>query len=285
MEYHLTPNQPVQVNKIASTCEICGGPYDTQYCMENPEQAFVDYASLGTDEARVPPILSNRSLLSKRVSTQQLTPKKDRLQVNTLTVKEVETPKPKEPALEDEFRDMHLNLLVLEVLAHVPTYEALLDKYIEKLELGKNESAFIQGDTPMKMKDPGLCILPCRLGNSKPFDTLADLGSCVNLIPLNLFKKLNIGLLKETEDALGLTDGTKSYPIGIVKNVQVHVGRLKLIEDFHVVDMEREPTCPLLLGIGFLATANAVIDCKKAKIMVGEGITRLIFGVKELDFG
>ncbi|GJR17641.1 MAK10-like protein [Tanacetum coccineum] len=71
----------------------------------------------------------------------------------------------------------------------------------------------------------------------------------------------------------------------IVRNVEVHVGKLKLFEDFHVVDMEREPTFPLLVGRGFLATANVVIDCKKAKIAVGEGLTRTIFGVKELDFG
>ncbi|GJV05353.1 hypothetical protein Tco_1338922 [Tanacetum coccineum] len=51
MEAHLAPKQPIQVNKITSSCEICGGPYDTQYCMENPEQAFVDYASSHTDEA------------------------------------------------------------------------------------------------------------------------------------------------------------------------------------------------------------------------------------------
>ncbi|GKA44930.1 hypothetical protein Tco_0737726 [Tanacetum coccineum] len=30
--------------------------------------------------------------------------------------------------------------------------------------------------------------------------------------------------------------------------------------------MEKDPTCPLLVGRGFLATAGAVIDCKKAKI-------------------
>nr|GEX07936.1 putative reverse transcriptase domain-containing protein [Tanacetum cinerariifolium] len=43
-----------------------------------------------------------------------------------------------EKALEDEFADFHLDLSVLEVLAHVPMYEALLDKYIENLELVKN---------------------------------------------------------------------------------------------------------------------------------------------------
>ncbi|GJY57032.1 hypothetical protein Tco_0456147 [Tanacetum coccineum] len=137
---------------------------------------------------------------------------KDQLQVNTLTVNEIETPRPKEPeeSLKDEFADLHLNLPVLEVLAHVTIYDSLLDKYMVSLELGKN-----------------------GLGDSKPFDTLADLGSCVNLIPLNLFKKLNVGLLEETEDVLGLADGTKL----------------------------------------------------KAEIVVGEGLTRSIFGVREIDFG
>nr|GEY04767.1 zinc finger, CCHC-type [Tanacetum cinerariifolium] len=157
---------------------------------------------------------------------------KDQPQVNFLTVNEIETPKPKEPkkALEDEFHDLHLNLAVLEVLAHAPIY-ALLDKYVESLELGKNGFAFIQGEMPKKMKDPGLFTLPCRLGDSKPFDTLADLGSW-------------------------LANGTKSYPVGIVNR-----------------------------GRGFLATASAVIDCRKAKIAIGEGITRSIFGVKEIGLG
>ncbi|GKE73321.1 MAK10-like protein, partial [Tanacetum coccineum] len=96
---------------------------------------------------------------------------------------------------------------------------------------------------------------------------------------------LKIGLLKETKDVIGLADKTRSYPIGIIRNVEVYVGKLKLEEDFHVIDMEKDPTCPLLVGRGFLATASAVIDCRKAKIAVGEGITRSIFGVKEIDLG
>ncbi|GKA27095.1 MAK10-like protein [Tanacetum coccineum] len=52
MEAHLALTQPTQVNKITSSCEICSAPHDTQYCMENPEQAFVEYTSSRTDEAR-----------------------------------------------------------------------------------------------------------------------------------------------------------------------------------------------------------------------------------------
>ncbi|GJU50653.1 MAK10-like protein [Tanacetum coccineum] len=170
-------------------------------------------------------------------------------------------------------------------LAHAPIYNAILDKYVESLELGKNGSAFVQGETPVKMGDPGLLTLPCRLGDSKPFDTLADLGSRVNIIPLYLFKKLNIELLEETDHIFGLADGTKSYPVGIIKDVEVHIGKLKLLNDFYVLDMKKDPETPLLVGRGFLATANAVIDCRMAKIAVGEGITRSVFSVKGIDLG
>ncbi|GJW52899.1 MAK10-like protein [Tanacetum coccineum] len=54
----LTPKSPsswhrslAPMNKITSSCEICSGPHDTQYYMENPEQAFVEYASSRTDKA------------------------------------------------------------------------------------------------------------------------------------------------------------------------------------------------------------------------------------------
>ncbi|GJQ95617.1 MAK10-like protein [Tanacetum coccineum] len=133
---------------------------------------------------------------------------------------------------------MSYNDLKHEVLYHALMYNVVLDKYVEILELGKNGSALIQGEMPKKIKDPGLFTLPCRLGDSKPFDILADLGSCVNLIPLYLFKNLKIELLEETDHVFGLADETKSYPVGIVKNVEVHIGRLKLLEDFYVIEID-----------------------------------------------
>ncbi|GJR11071.1 DNA-directed DNA polymerase [Tanacetum coccineum] len=283
MEAHLAPTQPTQVNKITTPCEICSGPHDTQNCMENPEQAFVEYASSRTDEAGEGLVsefmASQDARLSKfeadfKQQQSEMTNKIDTvlkaiteriagmLPSNTAHFKEatvsqtslqqpeIETkpPQPEEPkpTLEDEFTDLHLNLPVLEVLAHALIYNSIFDKYVERLELGKNGSTFVQGEIPAKIEDPGLFTLPCRLGDSKPFDTLADLGSCVNIIPLYLFKKLNIGLLEETDHIFGLADGTKSYPVGIVKHVEVHIGRLKLLNDFYVIDMKEDSETPLL---------------------------------------
>ncbi|GJW13402.1 MAK10-like protein [Tanacetum coccineum] len=286
MEAYLAPTQPTQVNKITTSCEICSGPHNTQYCMEDPEQAFVEYTSSRTDEAGgkwytfkleqnnlgdiYNPSWRSHPNLSLRQPEIEIEPQQ---------------PEEPEPTLDDEFQDLHLNLPVLEVLAHVPIYNAILDKYVESLELGKNGSTFFQGEIPAKMEYPGLFTLPCRSGDSKPFDALADLGSCVNIILLYLFKKLNIRLLEETDHIFGLADRTKSYPVGIVKDVEVHIGKLKLLNDFYVIDMKKDPETPLLVGRGFLATANAVIDCRMAKIAVGEGITRSVFRVKGVDLG
>ncbi|GJS40499.1 hypothetical protein Tco_0565542 [Tanacetum coccineum] len=60
MEAHLAPKPSVQVNKITSSCEICGGPHGTQICMENPEQAFVDYASSHNNEVGGNPFTVNQ---------------------------------------------------------------------------------------------------------------------------------------------------------------------------------------------------------------------------------
>nr|GEU50386.1 hypothetical protein [Tanacetum cinerariifolium] len=144
----------------------------------------------------------------KTCSSQASNLQKDQLQM----VNKIRISKPKEPAkdFKDEFKDLNLNLPVLEVLAHALMYNAILDKYVESLELGKNRSAFIQGKMPDKMKDTGLFALPY---------------------------------------------------------------------------MDKVPVTLLLISRGFLATANTIIDCKKAKIAVGEGVTRVIFRVKEINLG
>ncbi|GJZ07107.1 MAK10-like protein [Tanacetum coccineum] len=181
--------------------------------MEDPEQAFVEYAFSRTDEAGAhfkEATISQTSLRQPKIETKPPQPEEP------------------EPTLEDEFQDLHLNLPVLDVLAHALIYNTILDKYIVSLELGKNGLAFVQGEIPAKMEDLGLFTLPCRLGDSKPFDTLADLGSCVNIIPLYLFKKLNIRLLEETNHIFGLADGSKSYLVGIVKDVEVIFDEKKL---------------------------------------------------------
>ncbi|GJS61727.1 MAK10-like protein [Tanacetum coccineum] len=252
-------NSKLNVNTTTSVLSVCSYPTIDPQCSSHPSTSINAVKTCSKET-----IYSHTSLLQTGIG--------------------IETEQTKEPesTLEDEFQDLHLNLLVLKVLAYAPIYNTMLDKYVESLELEKNRSAFIQGEVSAKMEDPRLFTLPCRLGDSKPFDTSADLGSCVNIIPLYLFKKLNIRLYEETCHIFVLADGTKSYPVRIVKDVEVRIGKLKLLNDFYVIDMKKDLETPLLVGRGLIVTANAVIDCRKAKIAVGE---RSVFGVKGDDLG
>nr|GEU75570.1 hypothetical protein [Tanacetum cinerariifolium] len=260
---------------------ICSGPHDTEHYMENLEQAFVNYASSHTEkagasqDARLSKFKANfkqqQSEMTNKIDTvlkviidrimgslRSDTVKNPKLNVDStfpvLSARSYPTGDPQCSScpLIRSMLSKHIpkrqsflkGPAVDGLLAHALIYNAILDKYMESLELGKNGSAFVQGEMPKRMEDPVLFPLYYRLGDSKPFDTLADLGSCVNIIPLYLFKKLKIGLLEEIDHVFGLADGR-----------------------------------------GFLAIANAVIDCRKAKIAAGEGITRSVFRVNKIDLG
>ncbi|GJW56692.1 hypothetical protein Tco_0103423 [Tanacetum coccineum] len=77
MEAHLAPTQPTQVNKITTSCEICSGPHNTQYCMEDPEQALVEFTSSRTDEAGAQSTPS-QSIPSSPKDPKLIDPMKDR---------------------------------------------------------------------------------------------------------------------------------------------------------------------------------------------------------------
>nr|GEV94183.1 hypothetical protein [Tanacetum cinerariifolium] len=64
MEGYLAPKQSVQVNKITSSCEICSGSHDTQYCIENLEQDFVEYTSSHNNEVGGKQFTINQGLRS-----------------------------------------------------------------------------------------------------------------------------------------------------------------------------------------------------------------------------
>ncbi|XP_010546472.1 PREDICTED: uncharacterized protein LOC104818551 [Tarenaya hassleriana] len=103
---------------------------------------------------------------------------------------------------------------------------------------------------------------------------LCDLGASVSLLPLSIFKKLNVGELKPTSMALQLADRSVKYPAGILEDVPLKVGNFYVPVDFMVLDMDEDSRVPIILGRPFLNTADAVIHVRAGRLTmkIGEEI-------------
>jgi hypothetical protein len=104
---------------------------------------------------------------------------------------------------------------------------------------------------------------------------LLDLGVSVNLLPISVYLQLGLGELKPTSVTLQLADRSVRKPRGVVEDVLVKVENFYYTVDFIILDIE--PTLhpsaniPIILGRPFLATANALINCRNGRIKIPFG--------------
>ncbi|XP_077223488.1 uncharacterized protein LOC143880732 [Tasmannia lanceolata] len=153
------------------------------------------------------------------------------------------------------------------------------------IKVSKESSSIGSEEEPEQMvakyKDPGCPTIACTIGNTHINHALLDLGASVNLLPLSVFKQLGLGELKPTTVTLQLADRSMKKPKGMVEDVLVKVGEFLFPVDFIV--LETEPVAnikdqiPIILGRPFLATSNALIDCRN-------GLMKLTFGNASMDF-
>ncbi|GKA99610.1 reverse transcriptase domain-containing protein [Tanacetum coccineum] len=167
------------------------------------------------------------------------------------------------------FRNLHFELSFADALIHMPKFAPMFkkmlnnkDKLIEltKTPLNENCSAVVLKKLPEKLGDPGRFLIPCDFSEFDSYLALADLGASINLMPLSIWKKLQLSGLTETRMVLELADRTISKPTGVAENVFVKVGKFYFPADFVVLDFIADPRVPLILGRPFLRTAHALID-------------------------
>ena len=95
---------------------------------------------------------------------------------------------------------------------------------------------------------------------------LCDLGASVSTIPKSLCDVLGFTDLEECSLNLHLADSTIKKPTGRINDVLILENRNYVPIDFIVLDIDRNPSCPTILGRPFLRTIGAVIDMKEGNI-------------------
>ena len=87
----------------------------------------------------------------------------------------------------------------------------------------------------------------------------------MNLLPYSVFQNLNLGELKPTSVTLLLVDRSIKVHRGMIEDVLVQVDKFIYLVDFIVLDTQPVEVCnsiPMILGRPFLATSNALINCR-----------------------
>ncbi|XP_057998253.1 uncharacterized protein LOC131177306 [Hevea brasiliensis] len=146
-------------------------------------------------------------------------------------------------------------------LKEILSKERRLEDY-ETIALTEKCSAILQNKLPPKLKDPGSFSILCLIGNMNIDKALYDLRASVSLMPLSICQKLNVGELRPTTISLQLMDRSVKYPVDILENIPIKVGKFFIPADFIVLEMEEDIQILIILGRPFLATTDAIIDVK-----------------------
>ena len=186
-------------------------------------------------------------------------------------------------------RQVKVNIPLLDMIKQVPTYAKFLKDLCtvkrgfnvnKKAFLTEQVSAFIKCKTLVKYKDPGCPTISVNIGGTCVEKALLDLGARVNLLPYSMYKQLGLGELKPTSITLSLADRSIKIPKGTIEDVLIQVDKFYYPVDFIVLDTEKVAVganhVPIILGRPFLATSNAIINCRN-------GVMQLSFGNMTLE--
>ncbi|XP_058008270.1 uncharacterized protein LOC131182901 [Hevea brasiliensis] len=116
----------------------------------------------------------------------------------------------------------------------MPSYTKFLKEILSKkkrledyetVSLIEECSVILQNKLPPKLKDPRSFSIPCLIGNMNIDKDFCDLRASVSLMPLSIYQKLNMGELRPTTISLQLADRFVKYPIGILENIPIKMGK------------------------------------------------------------
>ena len=129
--------------------------------------------------------------------------------------------------------------------------------YEEKLEL--------EVSIPRKLYDEWVPTIKIKFKDYECY-ALCDLGASVSMIPKPLCDLLGFHDFDDWSLNLHLADSTIKKPMGRINDVLTVANSNYVPIDFIVLDIDRNPSCPIILGRPFLRTIGAIIDMKEGNI-------------------
>ncbi|XP_070015523.1 uncharacterized protein [Nicotiana sylvestris] len=188
-------------------------------------------------------------------------------------------------------KQIHINIPFPDALLQMSSYAKFLKEILSskrKLEdvyvvmLMEKCSAILQNKLPQKFGNPGSFTILCTMGGVYFEKALCDSGASINLMSFSIFKKLDLGEIKDTSVSLQFVDQSTRKPKGIIENVLVRVDKFVFPVDFIVLEMKEFPNESKNLGRPFLATRRAIIDVHQGQLILRVDVERIIFDMQKI---
>ena len=132
--------------------------------------------------------------------------------------------------------------------------DAMMQAFEEKLEL----EVYI----PRKLYDEWEPTIKIMIKHYE-CHALCDLGASVSTIPKTLCDVLGFREFDDCSLNLHIAKSTIKKPMGRINDVLIVANRNYVPIDFIILDIDCNPTCPIILGRPFLRTIGAIIDMKE----------------------
>ena len=85
-----------------------------------------------------------------------------------------------------------------------------------------------KGGIPKKLGDLRVPTIPCLIKRNYVKTTLCDLGAGVSVMPLCLYRRLDLNKLTPTKISLQMADKSTAIPVGICEDVPVVVANVTI---------------------------------------------------------
>ena len=152
-------------------------------------------------------------------------------------------------------RDPRTSTLNLAFTEHITN--ALIKAREEKLR--------VEASIPRKLEDGWDPMIKIKLNNFSCY-ALCDVGASTSVMPKRIYDMLKLKPFDSCSFGVRLVDSSIKKPLGRIDDVLIIVNDNYVPVDFTIMDIECEPSCPIILGRPFLRTVGAIIDMKEGNI-------------------
>ena len=152
-------------------------------------------------------------------------------------------------------RDPRTSTLNLAFTEHITN--ALIKAREEKLR--------VEASIPRKLEDGWDPMIKIKLNNFSCY-ALCDVGASTSVMPKRIYDMLKLKPYDSCSFGVRLVDSSIKKPLGRIDDVLIVVNDNYIPVDFTIMDIECDPSWPIILGRPFLRTVGAIIDMKEGNI-------------------